>query len=83
MKAHWLITLFCCIAFSPIGLAQNGTLAPGSAQAMAMGQTGVAYAGPHSLWRNQAALAELQNPVLIAMAERRFLLADIRSAACE
>jgi len=82
MKPQWFILVFfCCVAFMHIGRAQNGTLSMGSAQTMALGSTGVAYAGPHSIWRNQAGLASLKGPTLIAMGEQRFLISEIRSIA--
>lgn len=81
MKIRLLVFLLSSVISIGPGRSQNGALPMGSAQSMAMGGAGVAFGGAHSIWRNQAGLAGLSGPTLIAMGEQRFLLSEIRSVA--
>lgn len=81
MKTETILSFLFILGVTPLLWGQTSLPTPGSAQVMAMGGVGVAYEGAHSLWRNQAGLADLTTPTLIAAGEQRFLLADIRSVS--
>lgn len=81
MRTRFFFLLVISLLAVGAGRTQNGVLPMGSAQSMAMGGAGVAFGGAHSIWRNQASLAGLSGPTLIAMGEQRFLLSEIRSVA--
>ena len=77
------ILAFVCFLFILIAPSrgQNEAIPAANARTMAMGSTGVAFEGAHSLWRNQAGLAQLDGVHFSAFGEQRFLLSEIRSVS--
>lgn len=72
-----LFIFLCCSSFSLFG--QNGSSYSNSAKSIAMGHTGINFTDIHSLFTNQAGLANLEESSFLLSAERRFSLAELNN----
>jgi hypothetical protein len=76
---HFIFPLFL-LGTQPL-FSQNGQFNIAGARAAAMGNAGVNFRDIHSLFSNQAGLAQLENPAVSVFGQQRFLIEDLQQFA--